>query len=87
MTQCNKCNFQYIGEAKRHPSDRLGEHRRAIEKAITQQHIDQRTAVSDRLTLPTHVQHRTRSSRKHHLKRGLYSKGKRSISDLHGQDH
>ena len=50
--QCNKCNIQYIGEPKRHLSDRFGEHRRAIEKAITQQHIDQPTAVSEHFTLP-----------------------------------
>ena len=34
MIQCNKCNVQYIGEMKRHLSDRFGEHRRAIEKVI-----------------------------------------------------
>ena len=34
MIQCSKCNMQYIGETKRHLSDRFGEHRRAIEKAI-----------------------------------------------------
>ena len=30
------------------------EHRRAVEKAITQRDIDQPTAVSDHLTLPGH---------------------------------
>ena len=33
---------------------RLGVHRRAIEIAITQRHIDQLTAVSDHFTLPVH---------------------------------
>ena len=60
MIQCNKCNVHYIGESKRHLSivndlsDSFGEHRRAIEKAITKQHIDQPTAVSDHFTLPVH---------------------------------
>ena len=54
MIQCNKCNVQYIGETERHLSDRFGEHRRAIEKAITQRHIDQTSAVSDHFTLPAH---------------------------------
>ena len=31
-----------------------GEHRRAVEKAITQRDIDQPTAVSDHFTLPGH---------------------------------
>ena len=34
MLQCNKCNVQYIGETKRHLSDRFDEHRRGIEEAI-----------------------------------------------------
>ena len=42
-----------VGETKRHLSDRFGEHRRAIEDAITQQHIDQPTAVSDHFELIT----------------------------------
>ena len=50
--QCDKCNVQYISETKHPLSDRFGERRRAIEKAITQQHIDQTTAVSDHFTLP-----------------------------------
>ena len=54
MIQCNKCNVQYIGKIKRHPSDRFGEHRRAFEKAIAKQHIDQPTAISDHFTLPAH---------------------------------
>ena len=54
MMQCNKCNVQYISETKCHLSDRFGEHRRAIEIAITQRHIDQPTVVSDRLTLAGH---------------------------------
>ena len=37
LIQCNNCNVQYIGETKRHLSDRFGEHRRAIEKAIAKQ--------------------------------------------------
>ena len=53
MIQCNKCNVQYVGETKRHLSNRFVEQKRAIEKAITQQHIDQPTAVSDHYTLPT----------------------------------
>ena len=54
MIQCTKCRIQYIGETKRRLSDRFGEHRRAIEKAITQRDIDQPTAVSDHFTLPGH---------------------------------
>ena len=60
MIQCNKCNVHYVGESKRHLSivndlsDSFGEHRRAIEKAITKQHIDQPTAVSDHSNLPVH---------------------------------
>ena len=54
MMHCNKCNVQCIGETKRHLSDRFGEHRRAIEKAITQQHIDQPSATSDHFILPDH---------------------------------
>jgi len=53
MIQCNKCNVQYIGETKPHLSDRFGEHRRVIEKAI-KRHIDQPTAVLDHFTLPAH---------------------------------
>ena len=52
MIQCNKCNVQYFGDTKRHLSDGFGEHRRAIEKAIAKQHIDQPTVVSDRFILP-----------------------------------
>ena len=44
----------YIGETKRHLSDRFGEHRRAIEKAIAKQQIDQSTAVADHFTLRAH---------------------------------
>ena len=54
MIQCNRCNVQYIGEIKRHLSDRFAEHRTAIEKAITQRHIDQPAAVSDLFTLAVH---------------------------------
>ena len=54
MIQCNKCNVQYIGNTKRHPIDRFGENRRAMEKAITQQHIDQQTAVSDHFIFLAH---------------------------------
>ena len=54
MIQCNKCNVEYIGETKRHLSDRFGEHRRTIEKATAKQNIDQPTAVSDHFTLPAH---------------------------------
>ena len=54
MIQCTKCRIQYIGETKRRLSDRFGEHRRAVEKAITQSDIDQPTAVSDHFTLPGH---------------------------------
>ena len=43
-----------IYRTKRHLSDRFGEHRRAIEKAVAKQHIDQPTAVSDHFTLPAH---------------------------------
>ena len=54
IIQCTKCKIQYIGETKRRLSDRFGEHRRALEKAITQRDIDQPTAVSDHFTLPGH---------------------------------
>ena len=54
MIQCTKCRIQYIGETKRRLSDRFGEHRRAVEKAITQRGIDKPTAVSDHFTLPGH---------------------------------
>ena len=46
--------IQYIGETKCRLSDRFGEHRRTVEKAITQRDIDQPTAVSDHFTLPGH---------------------------------
>ena len=46
--------MQYIGETKRHLSDRFGEHRRALEKAIQRHHINQPTAVSDHFSLPGH---------------------------------
>ena len=46
--------LQYLGETKRHLSDRFGEHRRAIEKAVAKQRIGQPTAVSDHFTLPAH---------------------------------
>ena len=32
LTQCNKCNVQYIGETKPHLSDRFGEHTEAQSK-------------------------------------------------------
>ena len=54
MIQCTKCRIPYIGETKRRLSDRFGEHRRTVEKAITQRDIDQPTAVSDHFTLPGH---------------------------------
>ena len=54
MIQCSKCNMQYIGETKRHLSDRFGEHRRIIEKAIQRRHINQLTAVSDHFSFPGH---------------------------------
>ena len=54
MIQCKKSNVHYIGDTKRHLSDRFGVHRRSIEKAITQRDIDQPTAVSDHFTLPVH---------------------------------
>ena len=41
------------GKQKRRRSDRFGEHRRAVEKAITQRDIAQPT-VSDHFTLPGH---------------------------------
>ena len=54
MLQCNKCNAQYIGETKRHLSDRFDEHRRGIGDAIAKQPIDNPTAVSYHSTLPAH---------------------------------
>ena len=53
MIQCNKWNVQYVGETKRQLSNRFGEQKRAIKKAITRQYIDQPTAVSDHCTLLT----------------------------------
>ena len=54
MIQCNKCNVHYTHETKPHLSDRFGEHRHAIKKAITQRRIDQPAIISDHLlTLPT----------------------------------
>ena len=52
MIQCAGCKIQYIGETNL--SDRIDEHRRAIEKSIKQRLIDQPTAVSDHFTLPGH---------------------------------
>ena len=64
MIQSNKCNVQYIGEAKRHLSNRFGEHRRTIEKAITQRHIDQSIAVLDHYRFcPFYWQYKSLSSR------------------------
>ena len=54
MIQCTKCRIQYIGETQRRLTDRFGEHRRAVEKAITQRDINQPTAVSDHFTLHGH---------------------------------
>ena len=45
MIQCTKCRIQCTGETKRRLSDRFGEHRRTVEKAITQRDIYQPTAV------------------------------------------
>ena len=72
MIQRSRCQVQYVGETKRQCSDRFGEHRRAIKKAITQRHIDQLTAV----LFPGHVlhqRHRTHSSRTHSLEQGQHS--------------
>ena len=46
--------YAILGETKRHLSDRFGEHRRAVEKAIQRHHINQPTAVSDHFSLPGH---------------------------------
>ena len=46
--------FITLATLKRHLSDRFGVHRRSIQKAITQRHIDQPTAVSDHFTVPVH---------------------------------
>ena len=54
MIQCNKCRTQYIGETKQLASDRFGEHRRAVEKAIQKQPLDQPTAVSDHFAIAGH---------------------------------
>ncbi|KAL9986541.1 hypothetical protein ACROYT_G000708, partial [Oculina patagonica] len=54
MIQCNKCKLQYIGETKRKARNRFGEHRRAIEKVIRKQSLDQPTAVSDHFALAGH---------------------------------
>ena len=54
MIQCNKCRTQYIGETKRLASDRFGEHRRAVVKAIQKQPLDQPTAVSDHFAIAGH---------------------------------
>ena len=68
IVQYNKCNVQDIGETKCHLSDRFGEHRRAIEKATSKQHIEQPTAVFRSLhpSYPFYGQQRTCSSRTHH---------------------
>ena len=47
MLQCNQCSVQYIGKTKHCLSDRFGEQRLAIKKAIAKQHIDQPNTVSD----------------------------------------
>ena len=54
MIQCTKCRIQYIRETKHRLCNRFGEHRRAVEKAITQRDIDEPTTVSDHFTLPGH---------------------------------
>ena len=54
ITSFQSSRFKIHGETKRRLSDRFGEHRRAVEKAITQRDIDQPTAVSNHFTLPDH---------------------------------
>ena len=55
LTSCTWYNAPNAGgETKRRLCDRFGEHRRAVEKAITQRDIDQPTTVSDHFTLPGH---------------------------------
>ena len=44
----------YIGETKRQLSDRFGEQRLAIEKALNQYHFSHPTAVSDYFSLSDH---------------------------------
>ena len=46
MIQCSICKVQCVGKTKRQLSERFGEYRRAIEKAITQGHIDQPMAIT-----------------------------------------
>ena len=52
MIQCTKCKIQYIGETKSCLSDRFGEHRRAVEKAIVQRDIDQPTEILANKSVP-----------------------------------
>ena len=89
MIQCNKCNVQYIGETKRHLSDRFGERRRAIEKAIAKQHINQPTAVSDHFTLPAHSMDNIELVPLELItsNRDGIRKAREDISNLQGQDH
>ena len=79
MILCNKYNVQYIGETKRHLGDRF---------VSTDTHTTTHWSTHCRFrslhpSCPFYVQHRTRS-RTHQL---CHPQGKRSISDLQGQDH
>ena len=81
--------MQYIGETKRHLSDRFGEHRRAIEKAIQRHHINQPTAVSDHFSLPGHSINNIElipAPRTDKIEQRRYSESKRSVVDFQGQD-
>ena len=66
MIQCTKCNVQYIGESKRHLSDGFDEHRQKSSYDNTL--INQPCFRSLYPSCQFYGQHRTRSSRKDHLK-------------------
>ena len=53
MIQCNRCNFQYIGETKRRLKDRFNEHRRTIDNPNTKSKPT--TAAEHFLTAPNHT--------------------------------
>ena len=53
MIQCNRCNLQYIGEAKRLLKDRCNEHRRTIDNPNNK--FKPTTAAEHFLSSPNHT--------------------------------
>ena len=51
LIECKKCGKQYIGETKRHPHERLGEHRRSI---LNYGNFPNSTPVSEHLNQADH---------------------------------